>query len=101
MVYFSQLFVVPSVILTFWMLGYSRERYRAAFCQHLRAFTLLNFAAIVIYLLSPVAPPWWVTLKGLAHPTAELVAQVKIADAMPGILIQGMIRNASQWFAAM
>jgi len=99
-IYFSHLFVVPAVILAFWTLGSSRESYRAAFCQHLRAFTLLNFAAIVIYLLSPVAPPWWVTLNGAAQPTAALVAQVKIADAMPGILIQGMIRNASQWFAA-
>ena len=100
-VYFSHLFVVPLVILSFWALGYSRERYRGAFCRHLRAFTLLNFAAIVVYLLLPVAPPWWVTLNGMARPTAELVAQVNIATAMPGTLIQGMIRNASQWFAAM
>ena len=100
-VYFSHLFVVPMVILSFWALGSSRERYRAAFCQHLRAFTLLNFAAIVVYLLLPVATPWWVTLNGMARPTAELVAQVNIANAMPGTLIQGMIRNASQWFAAM
>jgi hypothetical protein len=100
-VYFSHLFVVPLVILAFWALGSSRARYRAEFCRHLRAFTLLNFAAIVVYLLLPVAPPWWVTLNGMARPTAELVAQVKIPNAMPGTLIQGMIRNASQWFAAM
>lgn len=99
-VYFSHLFVVPIVILAFWALGYSQARYRAEFCRHLRAFTLLNFGAIVIYLLLPVAPPWWVTLNGMAQPTAELVAQVNIANAMPGTLIQGMIRNASQWFAA-
>ena len=100
-VYFSHLFVVPAVILSFWALGSSRAGYRAAFCRHLRAFTLLNFAAIVVYLLFPVAPPWWVTLNGMSQPTAQLVAQVNIANAMPGTLIQGMIRNASQWFAAM
>ncbi|MEK6324651.1 MAG: phosphatase PAP2 family protein [Acidobacteriota bacterium] len=99
-VYFSHLFVVPLVILALWALGASRERYRAAFLQHIRAFTLLNFAAIVVYLLLPVAPPWWVTLNGMAQPTAELVAQANIAEAMRGTLIQGMIRNASQWFAA-
>ena len=99
-VYFSHLFVVPLLILAFWALGTSREQYRAAFFRYLRAFTLLNFAAIVVYLLFPVAPPWWVTLNGMAPPTAELVAQVNVANAMPGTLIQGMIRNASQWFAA-
>ena len=69
-IYFSHLFVAPLVILSLWALGVSRERYRAAFLQHIRAFTLLNFAAIVVYLLLPVAPPWWVTLNGKAQPTA-------------------------------
>ncbi|MEK6409125.1 MAG: phosphatase PAP2 family protein [Acidobacteriota bacterium] len=99
-IYFSHLFVAPLVILSLWALGASRERYRAAFLQHIRAFTLLNFAAIVVYLLLPVAPPWWVTLNGKAQPTAELVAQANIAAAMHGRLICGMIGNASQWFAA-
>ena len=99
-VYFSHLFVVPLVILTLWMLGASRKRYREAFGQHIRAFTLLNFSAIVVYLLVPVAPPWWVSLNGFAQPTAELVSQANMAAAMHGALIQGMISNASQWFAA-
>lgn len=100
-VYFSHLFVAPLVILSLWALGASSERCRAAFRQHIRAFTLLNFAAIVVYLMLPVAPPWWVTLNGMARPTAELVAQANLAEAMPGTVIRGMIRNASQWFAAM
>jgi len=99
-VYFSHLFVVPLCMLVLWMLGASRERSREAFLQHIRAFTLLNFSAIVVYLLLPVAPPWWITLNGAAQPTAELVAEVQISAAMNGRLIQGMIKNASQWFAA-
>ena len=100
LVYFSHLFVAPAVIATLWVFGLSRGRCRAAFVEFLRAFTVLNFAAIVVYLLAPVAPPWWVTLNGMARPTAELVAHVDMAAGMHGILIQGMIRNASQWFAA-
>jgi hypothetical protein len=100
-VYFSHLFVVPLAILTLWILSASRKQHRAAFLQHVRALTLLNFSAIVIYLLVPVAPPWWVSLNGFAQPTAELVSQANMAAAMHGALIQGMIGNASQWFAAM
>lgn len=99
-VYFSHLFVSPLVIVALWVLGSSRERYRAAFVQFIRAFTVLNFSAIVVYLLLPVAPPWWVTLNGMTHPTAELVTQANMSTAMHGALIQGMIRNASQLFAA-
>jgi len=99
-VYFSHLFVVPLVILALWRLGASRERYRLAFRQHVFVFTILNFSAIAIYVLLPVAPPWWVSLNGFAQPTSELVSQANMAAAMPGALIQGMISNASQWFAA-
>lgn len=99
-VYFSHLFVVPLVIVALWWMGLSREEYRASFRRHIRAFTVLNFSAIVAYLLLPVAPPWWVTLNGMAQPTSELVTQANMSTAMPGALIQGMIRNASQWFAA-
>jgi inositol phosphorylceramide synthase catalytic subunit len=99
-VYFSHLFVLPLVIVALWLLGSSRERYRAVFLQNIRGFTVLNFSAIVVYLLLPVAPPWWVTLNGMARPTTELVAHANVAGAMHGALIQGMIRNASQWFAA-
>lgn len=100
LIYFSHLFVAPVVILVIWKLGTSRARYRAAFRRHIRAFTVLNFTAIVIYLLLPVAPPWWVSLNGFSQPTGELVSQAKMAAAMNGALIQGMISNASQWFAA-
>lgn len=99
-VYFSHLFVVPLVIVALWVLGSSRKRCRAAFVQFIRAFTVLNFSAIVVYLVLPVAPPWWVTLNGMTRPTAELVTQSNMSAAMHGALIQGMIGNASQWFAA-
>ena len=100
LVYFSHLFVVPIVIAAIWTLGVSRPEHRASFLRHIRAFSLLNFSAIVVYLLIPVAPPWWVTLNGMSQPTAELISQANMSAAMPGVLIQGMIRNASQLFAA-
>jgi hypothetical protein len=99
-IYFSHLFVVPLVIAALWVLGMTRERSRASFERHVRAFTLLNFAALACYLLIPVAPPWWVTLNGMAKPTPDLVMHADITSAMHGPLIQAMIRNASQWFAA-
>jgi hypothetical protein len=100
LIYFSHLFLVPLAIAALWILGVTRERARAAFERHIRAFTLLNFSAIAVYLLIPVAPPWWVTLNGMARPTPDLVMHADMTMAMHGSLIQAMIRNASQWFAA-
>ena len=100
LIYFSHLFVVPIAIAALWLLGMTRERTRACFKQYVRAFTLLNFSAIAVYLLIPVAPPWWVTLNGMSKPTPSLVLNADMTLAMHGPLIQAMIRNASQWFAA-
>lgn len=99
-VYFSHLFFVPALICVMWLAGPRSEQSRALFKRFVRAFTILNFSAIAIYLLLPVAPPWWVTLNGMEQPTIENVAQVNMTAAMNGALIQGMIHNASQWFAA-
>jgi len=99
-VYLSHLFVAPLAIAALWVSGSSRTRYRAVFLQHIRAFAVLNFSAIAVYLLLPVAPPWWVTLNGMTQPTADLVARSDIGAAMNGALIQVMIRSASQLFAA-
>lgn len=98
--YFSHLFFVPALISVMWLAGRRTEHSRELFKRFVRAFTILNFSAIAIYLLLPVAPPWWVTLNGMEQPTIENVAQVNMTVAMNGALIQGMIRNASQWFAA-
>jgi membrane-associated phospholipid phosphatase len=99
-VYFSHLFVAPLIMLVLWRLAASNKSYREVFARHIRAFTILNFSAIVIYLVMPVGPPWWVSLNEFAQPTTELVSQANLAGAMHGALIQGMIGNASQWFAA-
>ena len=66
----------------------------------MRAFAYLNFAAIAIYLLLPVAPPWWVSLYGTTQPTAELLTSLRMNEAMDGRLVTALIRNAAQWFAA-
>jgi inositol phosphorylceramide synthase catalytic subunit len=99
-IYFSHLFVVPLAIAALWLLGMTGERSRAVFQRHVRAFTILNFSAVAVYLMIPVAPPWWVTLNGMASPTPALVSHVDLTLAMHGPLIQAMIRNASLWFAA-
>jgi membrane-associated phospholipid phosphatase len=99
-VYFSHLFLVPLLFVWLWRRGQSDPAHRAQFIVYLRAFTLMNFMAVAVYLLLPVAPPWWISLYGTAQPSAELVAQAKMAEAMDGALIQRMIQNASQWFAA-
>jgi len=98
--YFSHLFLVPALICVMWLAGRRSEHSRELFKRFVRAFTILNFSAIAIYLLLPVAPPWWVTLNGMEQPNIENVAQLNMTAAMNGALIQGMIRNASQWFAA-
>jgi membrane-associated phospholipid phosphatase len=100
LVYLSHIVAVPMLIFWLWRRGQSDEKARIRFNRHIRAFTILNFCAILIYLLLPVAPPWWVTLNGMAQPTNELVAQVRLSAAIDGKLVQGLIKNAAQWFAA-
>lgn len=100
LIYFSHIFTVPVLISWLWFCGRSNIKYRERFVRHMLAFAVLSFSAIIIYLLLPVAPPWWVSLHGMTRPTEALVAQTNIATAMDGKLIQGMIKNAAQWFAA-
>ena len=100
LVYFSHLLVVPVFLIWLWLRGRSSTKQRERFARHMLAFSLMSFIAIIIYVLLPVAPPWWVSLHGMAQPTGELVAQTKINAAMEGTLLQGMIKNAAQWFAA-
>jgi membrane-associated phospholipid phosphatase len=99
-VYFSHLFLVPILFIWLWWRGRNSERARSRFTEYMRAFSFLNFFAIVVYVLLPVAPPWWISVNGFARPTAELVSQTKMAAGMNGALVQAMIRNAPQWFAA-
>ncbi|HJQ24851.1 MAG TPA: phosphatase PAP2 family protein [Blastocatellia bacterium] len=100
LVYLSHIFLVPLLFMYWWLRGRTSQSHRARFGRMMRAFAYLNFAAIVVYLLLPVAPPWWVSLNGMAQPTPELLAQMKISQAMDGKLVTALIRNAAQWFAA-
>lgn len=100
LIYFSHIFAVPLFISCLWLRGKSNVKDRARFVRHMLAFAVMSFIAIAVYILIPVAPPWWVSLYGMAKPTPELVAQANMTAAMDGALIQGMIRNAAQWFAA-
>ncbi|HEY9231005.1 MAG TPA: phosphatase PAP2 family protein [Blastocatellia bacterium] len=100
LVYLSHIFLVPLLFMWWWVRGRTDQSHRARFRRMMRAFAYLNFSAIVVYLLLPVAPPWWVSLNGMAQPTLELLAQMKISAAMDGKLVTALIRNAAQWFAA-
>ncbi|MFL6214985.1 MAG: phosphatase PAP2 family protein [Blastocatellia bacterium] len=100
LVYLSHIFLVPLLFLWLWIRGRTDEPSRARFHRMMRAFAYLNFAAIAIYLLLPVAPPWWVSLYGTTTPTADLLAQMRMSEAMDGRLVTALIHNAAQWFAA-
>jgi hypothetical protein len=99
-IYLSHLFVLPLILLYFWIRGFRHEGDRASFTMYMRAFLALHAMAIAIYLLLPVAPPWWVSLNGAVQPTSELVAATKMTAAMDGVIVQGLIKSASNWFAA-
>jgi inositol phosphorylceramide synthase catalytic subunit len=99
-IYFSHLFLVPLFFIWLWARGRNSEGARNQFAHHMRAFAFLNFLAIIIYVLLPVAPPWWVSVNGFARPTIELISQTNMSAAMNGELVRAMIKNAPQWFAA-
>jgi hypothetical protein len=100
LVYLSHLFVFPFLMMVLWIRSRTDSRSRDLFGRHVRAFTVLHVLAVATYILLPVAPPWWVTIHGGAMPTPQLVAQTDIRSALDGTISQGLISNASQWFAA-
>jgi membrane-associated phospholipid phosphatase len=99
-VYLSHLFVLPLMLFYFWHRGQTRPRDRERFLAHIRSFTALHFTGMLIYILLPAAPPWWVSLHGMAQPTADLLSQTTMTDAMDGLIVQHLIGSASVWFAA-
>jgi membrane-associated phospholipid phosphatase len=100
LIYLSYLLILPIHLFVWWWRGRSRSADRHRFVRHLSAFTALHIMALLLYILAPVAPPWWVSLHGLVQPTAELVANTSMAAAMDGVIVQKMIKNAAQWFGA-
>ena len=99
-VYFSHLFFVPLLFIWLWARGRNSKGARSQFTLYMRAFAFLNFLAILVYLALPVAPPWWISANGFVQPTTALVSQTRMAAGMDGTLVQGMIKTAPQWFAA-
>ena len=126
-VYLTQLFAIPGLMLIWWLLGrplLSRRGghwrpsnapgrqagpdrppetegwYRSWFVRCLYAFTCLNVVGFAGYLLLPVAPPWWITLHGMAQPSTDLVASSRLSLAMDGRIVRGMIATAPYWFGA-
>ncbi|HSE97910.1 MAG TPA: phosphatase PAP2 family protein, partial [Blastocatellia bacterium] len=99
-IYLSHLFLLPLILLYFWVRGFKSDDDRRAFTRYMRGFAVLHGLAILIYMLLPVAPPWWVSLYGTIRPTPELVSATQMTAAMDGVIVQGLIRSASNWFAA-
>ncbi|HWP43762.1 MAG TPA: phosphatase PAP2 family protein [Blastocatellia bacterium] len=99
-IYLSHLFVLPAILLYFWIGGNKNEAHRRSFTLYMKSFAALHVMGILLYLLLPVAPPWWVSLNGTAQPTAQLVAETGVTSAMDGVIVQGLIRSAAHWFAA-
>jgi membrane-associated phospholipid phosphatase len=100
LIYLSHLIIFPALMFIWWTKSEWCKGNRENFSRYVKAFTLLHALAILGYLLLPVAPPWWVSLYGNAHPSAELVAQTNLAMAMDGALVQRMIQTAPMWFGA-
>lgn len=100
LIYLSHIAILPLLFLPWWWKGRRDEADRKRFTLHMHGFFALHVLGICIYLLLPVAPPWWVGLYGMAQPSAELLAQTKMSAAMDGVIIQNLIQNASHWFAA-
>jgi hypothetical protein len=100
LVYLSHIIIFPVLLIVWWVKSMWFKGSRENFTRYVRSFTLLHAMAILCYVLLPVAPPWWVSLYGSAQPTAELVAQVNMAAAMDGAIVQRMIGTAPMWFGA-
>ena len=100
LVYLSYLFILPVHLSVWWWRSERCAGDRRSFVRHLSAFTVLHVVALCLYISLPVAPPWWVSLHGMAQPTADLVARTNMADAIDGVIVQRMIKNAAQWFGA-
>lgn len=99
-IYVSHLFFYPLLFLVWWIRGWRRPVDRERFLRHVVAFATLNVLGFVGYLLLPAAPPWWVSLNGMAQPTQALVATANLAAAMDGAIIQKTLQTAPNWFAA-
>jgi len=95
MIYLSHMVLLPALLFFWW----SRQE-RGRFTKYVRAFSILHAMALLTYVTLPVAPPWWISLHRMSQPTAQLVAQTNVRDAMHGVVVQGLIGNAAQWFAA-
>lgn len=98
--YLSHLFYLPPILFVWWFRGKTDAGERTRFAQHIRAFTALHLLGFAIYVLLPVAPPWWVSLHGMAQPSTALLAQTNLALGIEGALAQSTIRTAPNWFAA-
>ncbi|HXG68003.1 MAG TPA: phosphatase PAP2 family protein [Blastocatellia bacterium] len=99
-IYLSHLFYVPPILYYWWRQGRKDQEARARFTRHIRAFTALHLLGFAVYLLLPVAPPWWISLHGMAQPSADLLAQTNIALGMDGVIVRSTIKTAPNWFAA-
>lgn len=65
-VYLTQLWAVPVLMLTLWLRGRTE-----VFRRLLGPFAVVSLATLALYLLYPAAPPWWVYENGFAQPAID------------------------------
>jgi len=62
-VYLSHLYLMPAIFLVLWL-----RRSDRLFRRLLWSFTALHALSLLIYLVYPAAPPWWVYQNGFRQP---------------------------------
>src|SRR5262249_15301928 len=91
LIYLSHMFILPCVLFLLWRKrnsgGLNSDGAgcdgQTRFARYVRTFTVLHAIALLTYVAMPVAPPWWISLHGLASPTAGPGAAPNMALPVP------------------
>ena len=92
LVYLTQLFGMPVILLVLWFRGSD-----LLFRRLVWSLTLLHAATLAIYFAYPAAPPWWVYENGFALPTAARSAPEELPQ---GSTLQALFQMSPNRFAA-
>lgn len=92
LVYLSQVFAVPLLMLGIWA-----RRRQLLFRRLLWGFTALHVLALSIYLAYPAAPPWWVYENGFTQPSAAHSTPLTFDS---GSVLAGLFHMSPNRFAA-
>jgi inositol phosphorylceramide synthase catalytic subunit len=91
LVYLTQLFGIPVIMMILWLRG------SAHFKPLVWAYTAMHAMTLIIYFSYPAAPPWWVYQNGLAAPGPELSMPQGLER---GSVLAGLFHFSPNRFAA-